>query len=294
LLLGDNPFIGVSHFSQDKAREELQEARLGNKISVFEAAVDGGATGFTFSTHESNLELLTYLSVNRKDLLRAMNYYILVPYAQSYVRKANLGGTPMLLRSTLRGMVRDWSDISDMMHAVALLKMNRLAGLFLKSEIAPFLDVLPKENVKAILLHEILTDAAMAFGLFDLIESIGRYVKERIGLKFGLHTKNLGCLYERKLLTCDSFEYLMTPINPLGYGMAPCKETAEEAVKNLGGKINIIAINVLASGAVDLETTIAYMRRFKEDIWAVTSASTKPHRIRENFEKFRLSLGAAL
>jgi len=49
LLLGDNPFIGVSHLAQERARQELREATLENKVKVVKAAIEGGATGFTFS-----------------------------------------------------------------------------------------------------------------------------------------------------------------------------------------------------------------------------------------------------
>jgi hypothetical protein len=290
LLLGDNPFIGVSHLTQERAREETQQASLDNKVLVFESAVKAGATGFTFSMHESNLELLTYLSIHRRDLLNAMDYYVLLPYMQSYVRRANIGGTPMLSRSILTNILCSTSAISDILAAFVSLKPERLAGLFVKTELAPYLDVLPRERVKAVLLHEILTDCLVAFGLTDLLKYLDCYVKKRIGFSFGLHTKNFGCLCMQKFLARSCPEYIMTSINPLGYMMAPSKEAVEEAVNSLGGKTKIIAINVLAAGAVDLDTATKYMCRFKSNIWAVTSASAKPHRAYQNFQKLRNSL----
>jgi hypothetical protein len=290
LLLGDNPFTGVSHFGQEKAREEAREASLENKAMVFEAALDGGATGFTFCTHESNLKLLTYLSIHRKDLLKAMNYYILLPYVQSYVRLANVGGTPVLLREKLRSMLSNWSAIPDIVASLASSKPERLAGLLIKTEIAPYLSILPSGKVKAILLHEILTDSIMAFGLTDLLKSLNDYVQKRIGFSFGLHTKNFGCLCMQEFLARGCPEYVMTSINALGYMMAPSKEAVEKAMNRLRGKTKIIAINVLAAGAVDLDTATKYMCRFKSNIWGVTSASTKPDRAYQNFQKLRNSL----
>jgi len=290
LLLGDNPFIGVSHLTQEKAREESGEALLGNKIAVFEAAVNGGATGFTFSTHESNLELLTYLSVHRKDLLEAMNYYILCPYVQSYVRRANIGGTPRLLRSTLAGMLRTGSVISDTLAALVSMKPERLAGLFINAEIAPYLDVLPRERVKAVLLHEIITDCLVAFDLIDLLKSLGNYVRKTMRYGFGLHTKNFGYFHRLEVLTGICPEYIMTSINPLGYMMAPSRQDVEKSLDHFGKESKVIAINILASGAVDLDEALKYICRHKDRIYAVTTASTKPHRILENFQRLSMCL----
>ena len=290
LLLGDNPFIGVSHLTQDKAREETREASLDNKVMVFEAARKAGATGFVFSTHESNLELLTYLSVHRRDLLNAMNYYVLLPYVQSYVRRANIGGTPMLLRLILTNMLCSTSTIRDVLAALTSLEPERFAGLFINAELNPYLGVLPRERVKAVLLHEILTDCLVAYGLTDLLSSLESCVRKRIGFSFGLHTKNFGHLFKQRSSAINCPEYLMTSLNPLGYMMAPSKQAVEEILQEIGEKTKIIAINVLASGAVTLHDSLRYLARFKDQIYAVSSASSKPKRIYENFQTIRAHL----
>ena len=290
LLLGDNPFIGVSHLAQEKARDQIRDASLENKVRVFEAAVSGGATGFTFSTDKSNLELLTYLSTHRKDLLNAVNYYILTPYAQSYVRKANIGGTPLLLRSTLDSILRNPLALWDTLIGIASKRMESSIGFLIKTELIPYLDVLPNERVKAVFLHEIVTDTIMAFGLMDLLRSLEDYVKQKIGLSFGLHTKNFGYLQTTWPSAHNFSEYIMTAINPFGYMMAPDKETVEEAVVDLGKKTKIIAINVLASGAANLDEAVSYLAKYRSNLYAVTSASMNPHRICENFQKLSRTL----
>lgn len=283
MLLGDNPFLGVSHLTQEKAREEAREASLENRVKVFEAAVEGGASGFTFSAHESNLELLTYLSTCDTDLLNKMNYYILVPYAESYVRRSNIGGTPVLIRSTLRDILR--RRPLGMLEALMSLKPERFVGLFIETELAPYLNVLPRDRVKAVLLHEVLTELSIAFNLIDLLRFLDSYVEKRLEASFGLETRNFGYLHRYVSETGFYPKLLMTPINSLGYQMAPSKEAVEEAVEDLGKETKIIAINLLASGALSLDEAIEYIAKYKDKIYAVTSASTKPHRIRENFRK---------
>lgn len=285
-LIGDNPFIGVSHLAQTKAREEKKEASLKNKVSVIEAGVECGATGFTFSTHESNLELLKYMHSNRRDLLERLNYYILVPYAQGYVRKANTLGTIGLIKTLLSDVVR--KQLTNFLLALLTMRIDKVMSLFIGHELSPYLETLPKHRVKAVLLHEVLTELIMAYDLSELLREIKRYVETELGTGFGLETRNIGhlCGYlENKDL---SIEYIMTPMNPLGYQMAPSKEEAEKCIVRLADEgTRIIAINILASGAVSLEEAMVYLSRFKGSIFAVTSASTKARRICQNFRRLQ-------
>jgi len=287
LLLGDNSFIGVSHLSQERARAEVKEATIENKTMVIEAAVEGGATGFTFSTHESNLELLTYMSTHKRDVLNKLNYYILVPYAQSYVRKANVEGTPSLISSILKGMTRiRKSAILDVIAALITLKPERFAELFIETELNPYLKILPKENVKAVLLHEILTELIVAHNLFDVAIHLGGEIEKKFrAVGFGLESRNFGYLCDFLLRLEYYPKFLMTPMNSLGYQMAPNRETVEKAIKGLNRKSKVIAINVLASGALSLDESIRYVKKYEDSLYAVSSSSSKPQRIRSNFKK---------
>ena len=284
LLLGDNPFIGVSHLSQEKAREEKKGALVENEARVVEAAAEGGATGFTFTAHPANLELLTYLRTHNEALVNSMNYYILVPYAQSYVAKANIEGTPGLIWSTLRS-----APIVDLLATALSLKPERAAQILVRKEIAPYLEILPREKVKAVLLHEVLTEVVIAFGLTKVIEHLKSWA-EGIGVGFGLETRNFSYLCDciHKYNLCPS--YIMAPVNSIGYQMAATKQAVEANMTGLPADTKLIAINILASGAVGLDEAIGYIRKYRDAIYAVTSASTKPNRIRENFLKLKMSL----
>jgi len=283
-LLGDNPFIGVSHLGQEKAREEKKGALVENNARVVEAAAEGGATGFTFTAHPANLELLTYLRTHNEALVNSMNYYILVPYAQSYVAKANIEGTPGLIWSTLRS-----APIVDLLATALSLKPERAAQILVRKEIAPYLEILPREKVKAVLLHEVLTEVVIAFGLTQVIEQLSHWA-EKVGVGFGLETRNFShlCEFLRKWDLHPA--NVMTPVNPLGYQMAANKQAVEAGMMELGADTKVIAINILASGAVDLNQAMEYIRKYKDKIYGVTSASTKPARIRENFRKLKAAL----
>jgi len=292
LLLGDNPFIGVSHLGQAKAREEKEKSSLQNRVEVIESAIGGGATGFTFTTHEANLELLTHLSDHRRDLLDALNYYILAPYMQLYVRKANIEGTPAFIMSKMIDMLHKPLAILDVLTSLILLKPGRVVGPLFEIELAPFLEILPKERIKAVFLHEVLTELVTAFHLKDLLTFLINHVRDRVGVGFGLETRNLGHLH-RWMSMADCYpEYLMMPLNPLGYQMAPSKEATERSIRELSEKTKIVAINVLASGAVNLEEAMNYLAEYEENLYAVTAASVNPHRTHQNFSKLSQMLSS--
>ena len=283
-LLGDNPFIGVSHLAQEKGRQEVKEAVLERKVEVVRKALEGGATGFTFSTHPANLKLLRYLRDNHKDVVHRLNYYILVPYAAMYIREANIQGSLGLVKRLFKNIAK-----VDPIESVSMLltaNLNKAITLFLKYELKPYLKILPQHKIKAVLLHEIITEPAVAFELNDLIEETRKYVEREIGVAFGLETRNIGHL--RRYLTKNHIrvDYIMTPLNPLGYQMSPSKDIAEKAIKQLGFRgMKIIAINILASGAISLDEAMRYLIKFKNTIFAVTSASIRPDRILSNFKK---------
>jgi hypothetical protein len=287
LLLGDNAFLGVSHISQEKARAEQKEATVENKANVIKAAVEGGATGFTFTTHESNLELLTFMHDTSQDTLEKLNYYILVPHAQMYVRKANFDGTPALISSVLGDLahVRK-SSVFDAFSALITFEPKKFVGLFVEMEVGPYLKILPKRNIKAVLLHEVFTEFIMAHGLFDLAKCVAKDVEKRMApSSFGFETRNFGYL-QSSLSELGYYPfYLMTPFNGLGYQMAPNKEAVEKAVTSLSGKTNIIAINLLASGAMSLDESIAYTKQWANSLYAVCCSSIKPPRVLNNFQK---------
>lgn len=283
LLLGDNPFIGVSHLAHEKAKEEQSEATLENKAEVIEAAVKGGATGFTFSTHSSNLELLKYLRENRPELVERLNYYVLVPYAAKYVREATYTGTVQVMKKALTSSLN--------LRSLRYLLWPEPIGfikMFLEAELREYLAVLQK--IRAVLLHEVLTELIVAFNLGQVIKDLVKHFSKR-GLDFGLETRNVA--QTKRFLETNEIkvDYLMTPLNPLGYQMTPTKEEAEKSIVELSMRgLKIIAINTLASGAISLKETLNYLSQYRQYIFALAVGTSKSQRALENFRALSMLL----
>ena len=221
------------------------------------------------------------MSRQHPEVVARLNYYILIPYAQGYVRRANVYGTAGLAKTVVRDIV--FKHTVDSLTSALTLNFNKLASLFIGMEANPYLKILPRDRVKAILLHEVLTELIMAYSLTKLLRELKRFVEKKLGVGFGLETRNIGRLNKYLEENNIQVEYVMTPMNPLGYQMTPSKEEAEEAIRKLGGRgIKIIAINMLASGAVTIEEACKYLEQFKNIIHAVAYGTTKPQRAREN------------
>jgi len=92
LLVGDNPFHGISHLSQERARVR------GDVTSQPEYAADlvmisleNGANGFMFSVSEMTLSILQIIRETGRD--KRPRLYAIMPYAFEYVRLSTQIGT---------------------------------------------------------------------------------------------------------------------------------------------------------------------------------------------------------
>jgi hypothetical protein len=276
ILIGDNPFLGISHLAREKGRSAQRSLTLERKVEILQAAVDEGADGFTFSTYKSNLELLMHIREHEKDLLKKLKYYILTPYAAEYVRLTDTIGTDRLLQKTILGglKIRNFIQLS-------LSSPYSLINLFIYENLRPYLEILPRSNVKVVLLHEILSEVLIAFQLTKVIKTLHKYFS-RLEIGFGLETRNAAVLNKLLEQSEENIEYIMTPMNPLGYQMG-IKEEAEKAIVMLSGRdTKIIAMNILASGACTIEESASYLKRFKEHLYAVAFGTSKPEHAQSN------------
>ena len=105
LLVGDNPFHGISHLSQERSRVRGDiPTNPKYAVRLVEIAVDNGADGFMFSVSEKTLSILGILRKN--GIINCLGLYAIVPYAYEYVRLASeAGGVPGLAKKVVREIV---------------------------------------------------------------------------------------------------------------------------------------------------------------------------------------------
>ena len=91
LLVGDNPFHGISHLSQERSRVRGDTPTNPKYAArLIELSVKNGANGFMFSVSEKTLSILNILRKNSEN--GSLRLYAIVPYAYEYVRLACAAG----------------------------------------------------------------------------------------------------------------------------------------------------------------------------------------------------------
>jgi hypothetical protein len=280
LILGHNQFIGVSHISEERGRERDKKfSKVENIYRVVEAASAVGFKNMIIETHPRMLDFLQYYERNKTF---DMNFYLQVPYVQAFVQTINQRGMRGFLSEMVgRAGLAGTSSLA-LKSAFNLLKKDYLgiALSYFKVEIAPFSEF----SVKALILHNTITDLLMALEVSSAFSAFDQYVNDVLKLDFGLATWNFS-LTKRNLERWDLRPaFLMTPVNVKGFDMNPTKDEIEAGLREYEG--TVFAMNVLGGGAYSLPEAASYVKSFDAIKRCVVGASSRDH-LKELVETFQ-------
>lgn len=271
LLLGHNQFIGISHISEERSREsEKKFSDVKNIFNIVEKAADLGFKGMIIETHPRMLKFLEYYKENRTF---DIDFYLQVPYVQGYIQKMNEKGLSGLASEMIQRNGAKTASVLALKNIMNLVRKDYLsiATSVLQLEVAPFTDI----KIKAILLHNVLTDLALSLQISDVFTEYIRYTTDKLKLKPGFVTLNFQ-------LFKNSFEkwnikspIVMTSINHNGYDMNPSKDSVETCIKEYGGEI--IAINILGGGAFSVNEVNSHLKSFDSIKFCAIGASSEDH-----------------
>jgi uncharacterized protein (DUF486 family) len=277
LLVGDNPFQGVSHLSQGRARERGEEVTAPKYgAELVRLSLENGANGFMFSINETTLSILRMLSKNGK----TPKLYAIAPAAADYVRLASQLGTPGLaaylakqilisrnpkaITSGLQGVIR--RDPVSSMKAYLFYEIYRIKSATTLAA-----------NPHCFMLHEIVTDMALALNLSWLFRS---YIDFMLGLKIkpGFETRNFPYLIDKFVkwgIDLDKIT-LVAPFNKIGFQMSPSKIDCERALMSIP-ETEVVAMSILASGYLKLSEAIDYINSMPQLKGIVVGVSKGKH-----------------
>lgn len=267
LLVGDNPFHGISHLSQARARSRSKLAsvsEIDQAAKLVETCVDNGASGFTFSVSDTTLSIIK--SFNQDKML---DLYPLLPYAFEYVRLATkTGGFSGLAKQVIRQILfsSNGKAIAPAIVGGITTNPSKLMETYLIYELSRVKHAGGKNTcIKSAILHEVVTDMALALNLDWLFDSyINFMVKSKI--RPGIHTRNLPYLLKKfSEWEIDTSQLtLLTPFNKIGFAMNPSKEAYEESLDSLPYGTQVIAMSILASGYLTPAEAIDYVSGFSK------------------------------
>ena len=278
LILGHNQFIGISHISEEKSREkERQFANVENIYRIVENASDLGYKNMIIETHPKMLEFVNYYEKNQTF---DMNFYLQVPYVQGYIQKINERGMQGFALDTIKqsGFIKTGHIALKGAFGLLMNDYSSIINSVLNLEISPF----TKVNIKAVLLHNVMTDLFLALDAKDAFSDFISNIK-KIGLNYGFATLNFPLLTNRFKDWEIASPLVMTPVNPRGFDMNPSVGIVSDALRQYRG--DIVAMNILGGGAFPLQESRTFLNSFENIKYCVIGASTIDH-LKENKDVF--------
>ncbi|MDR1992012.1 MAG: hypothetical protein LBQ98_00680 [Nitrososphaerota archaeon] len=291
LIVGDNPFHGISHLSQQRARERTppQTPQTTQQAAhIVERSVENGANGFMFSVDETTLAIIQQLRKNHPT--SKTNLYAIAPYAYAYVRKATqTGGVSGLAMNFARNMLfsSNAKVITTNLGGLAQFNPSALLKTYTAYELSRIKSAAGNDaHIESFMLHEIITDMALALNMESLFKEYITFLENR-HIRPGFETRNFSILIDKfnhwnidlsKLTLTSSF-------NKVGFQMCPSKRECEEALKRAGGA-EIIAMSVLAAGYLKPIEAVDYLTNLEGVSGAVIGVSGE-HQADETFRVFR-------
>ena len=264
LLVGDNPFHGISHLSQEKARARTLEH---NQTSIMQAAklvdlsLENGADGFMLSVDETTISILKNLQTKQP-----VNLYAIAPYAFEYVRKSTqTGGVAGLAKSLAKEMVFSSNIKVIVANLFGLARFNPSALLktYIAYELSRINQAMSSNfELKSFMLHELVTDMALALNMEKLCKTHIRFLKNR-NIRPGFETRNFPYLVQKfSEWNIDFSDLTLTcAFNKVGFQMCPTQADCEQALER-AQNAEVIAMSILAAGYLKPSDAIGYLGSF--------------------------------
>lgn len=292
LLVGDNPFQGISHLSQERARSrgETIVSPPDKAADVILTSLKNGADGFSFSVSELTLSILQTLRERKS--IDQVSLYPMVPYAFEYVRVATQTGTPGLVkrfakRVTLSG---DFQTILEGLWSVVRMNPEGFTKTYLAYELSRIKSSAGKQvKLVSVLLNEVIADMGLALGFDWLFRSFICYLSKR-GITPGFNTRNFPYLvrrFDEWGIELDE-TLIVTPFNKVGFQMNPSKEQCEKTLANMSSPL-VLAISVLAGGYYKPSMAVDYLASLNNLKGLIVGVSNE-RQASETFRLFRESL----
>jgi hypothetical protein len=285
-LLGDNPFIGVNHLSQEKSRD----TSLGVEAicNVITAALESGAQGLAFSVHSNMYNALKGLK--EQGYYKRFGLYPVFPDAYSNVRAASEKGMVGLISDMFGKMDLGTKARSMVSGGLGALTMDpsRIMRTYLDAQLSIFMKVAPVgARLKAVFLHEIITDLIVSFNLRDIFLDFVGFVSDSLNASPGFVTRNFARFSEFVTENSKNF-VVMTPFNKVGFQMNPSREACEKGLAQFPDS-SVIAMSVLASGYLGLGEAAGYLKTLQKQVSCVVGVSSEVH-ARETFSYLKSNL----
>lgn len=289
LLVGDNPFHGISHLSQERATTRGDDlTNPSYAAGLVRTSLENGADGFMFSVSETTLSILRTIGRDQKQ--KQLQLYAIVPYAYEYVRLSVLaGGVRGLALKVGQQIVfsGNWRAMANGLKGAVTADPASLLKSYLGYETFRIKSAAGKKaTIASIMLHELVTDMALALNMQWIFQTHIKFMSAR-HIKPGFETRNFAYLVKKFEEWGIDFRQVViaAPFNPLGFQMCPSREECEKALARIPGA-EVVAFSILAAGYLKLPEAIEYVANLP-NLKGIAVGVSKEHHARENFKFFK-------
>lgn len=292
-LVGDNPFHGISHLSQERTRtRDDQLTCRQHAANLVMTALENGANGFMFSVSETTISILK--AIREQDENKRLSLCAIVPYAFEYVRlAAQLGGIVGLAKKFTKEIAvsRNVGAAATGLKGIMQADPKALMKTYLKYEISRIKSAAGKQaSIQSVLLHELITDMVLALDLDWFFKSYIDFLSNH-EITPGFNTGNFSYLVNKFNEWNIDFRRvtIATPFNKAGFQMIPSKDACEHSLANMP-QSNVVAISILAAGYLKPPEAIDYIATLP-NIRGVAVGVSKEKHARETFMILKKRLG---
>jgi hypothetical protein len=269
ILFGDNQFFAVNHISDEKSRAQAIKFRDSKAIMrVLDDALDVGIKTFMCTTHEKIADICDTI---RKNPQRYADYKILpcMPYAHKYANAVTELGILGMLKEYIPGNI--FSTLAKGGLAFARKDFAAMMELLVDAEMKMFKGI----TTPVIFLQNVVTDLILGLGMNDFFVEFSNHVHKKYNAEPGFITMNLP-----KLLDVLEAKEIQNPIicasiNKAGFRMSGGRAAYEKTLSER--KLQCIAMQVLAAGAIVPAEAFEYVATLKGVHSILFGASTKAH-----------------
>jgi len=195
LLVGDNPFHGISHLSQERSRvrgdtptnPEYAARLIGLTVSCFLSAIQH----FQFWMFCGRMAIIMVCACMLLCLTPTNMLGLLPGLAKKLVREIVFSGNLRAVASGLNGVVR--SDLASLFKTYFLYEVSRVrrsAG--------------GKAKLESVMLHQLITDLCLGLGLDWVFKFYTEFLLKK-GVTPGFNTGNFALLVEKRSLSLSDF-----------------------------------------------------------------------------------------
>jgi hypothetical protein len=230
IILGHNQFFGVNHLVAQAGNERAAYfSDVSRIMDIISFCYQQDVKGLMMSTHERAI-FVTEEILKNEEKYSDLGIYLLVPYVAKYIKQANEKGLVNIIRDSLGGTSLQDKVSMFMRGGMGLLTkdISKMLTALIDFEVAPF----SKLNLRAIFLHDVLTDLVLGWGVADIFQLFHDHIRNKYDTTPAFCTKNLPKLMKLLEQTSIKKPLIMASINKVGYQVSPSREAFEDCLQD--------------------------------------------------------------